>query len=110
MTILDTNMVKLHLHVDHDTEDDLIKIYVQAAEEAAMEYLNRQVYKEQTEVDAAIDDGADRPMLVNASFKAAVLYAVGAMYMTREDASAKDNEFPQYSRRCLDPFRIHQGV
>lgn len=109
--IVDLSLVKAHLRLDDDAnEDSLITAYQSAAEEAAAAYLNRSVYATQTEVDAAIVAGEDRPMLSNPSFVMAVLQAVGAAYAQREDTASPQSEFPQASRRLLDPFRVGQGV
>lgn len=111
MTIVDATLVKGHLRLDDDTDDDaLVLVYQDAAEEAATEYLGRNVYATQPEVDAAVSNGDADAMLANASFTAAVLYAVAAMYNKREDATADVSQFPQESRRFLDPFRVGQGV
>lgn len=111
MGIVDIALVKSHLRLDSDAPDtDLVLAYLDAAEEAAIEYLNRNVYKTPQDVTDAENRGEDRPMLVNPSFVAAVLQAVGQMYFDREDEAAAQNRFPQASRRLLDPFRIGQGV
>ena len=111
MSIVDIDLVKGHLRLDSDADDgDLVQAYLDAAEEAAIEYLGRSVYATQPEVNNAAEAGEDRPMLANASFTAAVLYMVAAMYHKREDATNGANQFPQESRRLLDPFRIGQGV
>lgn len=109
--IVDHLLVRAHLRLDEDADDDaLVAAYQDAAEEAAAQYLNRNVYKTPQDVTDAENRGEDRPMLVNPSFVAAVLQAVGQMYFDREDEAAAQNRFPQASRRLLDPFRIGQGV
>lgn len=109
--IVDVGLVKAHLRVDSDAGDDaLIAAYQGAAEEAAIQYLGRNVYATQAEVDAAVIAGDIDPLVANASFTAAVMYAVAAMYAKREDATADVSQFPQESRRFLDPFRVGQGV
>lgn len=111
MGIVDIELVKSHLRLDSDAPDTvLVQVYLDAAEEAAIQYLNRSVYATQDEVDTAITNGEDRPLLANAGFTAAVMYAVAAMYYSREDSRAASGQFPQESRQFLDPHRIGQGV
>lgn len=108
MSIVDAELIKAHLRLDDDSPDGaLVAAYQAAAEEAAIQYLARPVFATQLEVDESDDENA---MLVNASFTAAVMYAVAAMYNKREDATADVSQFPQESRRFLDPFRVGQGV
>ncbi len=108
MSIVDSALVKAHLRLDADSPDgDLVAAYQAAAEEAAIQYLGREVHADQEDADGSEDENA---MVANASFTAAVLYAVAAMYHKREDAVADASQFPQESRRFLDPFRVGQGV
>lgn len=45
---------KLHLRVDHDDEDSLIAVYLDAAEESAGQYIDRNIYADQSALSAAI--------------------------------------------------------
>jgi len=111
MAITDLSLVKAHLRVDTGTDEDaLLAQYLSAAEDAAIQYLNRSVYKAQSEVDAATENGEDRPMLVNSSFTAAVLYMVAEMYAKREDGAGDKPHLTRESIRFLDPYRIGWGV
>ncbi len=53
MTLLTLATAKAHLRADSDDEDALIQLWLTAAEVAAMEYLNRNVYVDGTALTAA---------------------------------------------------------
>lgn len=111
MSITDLSLVKSHLRVDSGTDEDtLLSAYLDAAEDAAIQYLNRNVYATENEVDAAIENGEDRPLLANAAFTAAVLYMVAEMYAKREDGAGDKPHLTRESIRFLDPYRIGWGV
>ena len=101
MSIVTLAEAKLHLRVEIDetAEDTLIQSYIDAAESAAAQYLNRALY--------ASDVGTDATGLVmTKDIKVAVLLQVGAFYADREDLV----EMPTGSRVLLNPYRIEMGV
>ena len=99
MSIVTLAEAKLHLRVDGAEEDTLIQSYIDAAEAAAAQYLNRGLY--------ASDVGTDTAGLVmTKDIKVAVLLQVGAFYADREDLV----EMPTGSRVLLNPYRIEMGV
>ena len=99
MSIVTLAEAKLHLRVDGADEDTLIQTYLDAAEAAAAQYLNRALY--------ASDVGTDLTGLVmTKDIKVAVLLQVGAFYADREDLV----EMPTGSRVLLNPYRIEMGV
>jgi len=113
MPIVTLEQARLHLRVDGEDEDSLIALFITTAGEQVQEYLNRQVFADLVELNQAVaaGTGGDRPMLANASTQAAALLIIGRLYACREDdAKGGGNEFPQASRRLLDPYRIGQGV
>jgi hypothetical protein len=99
MSIVTLAEAKAQLRVDGAEEDTLIQSYIDAAEAAAAQYLNRALY--------ASDVGTDTTGLVMAKdVKVAVLLQVGAFYADREDLV----EMPTGSRVLLNPYRIEMGV
>ena len=78
---------KLHLRVDHATEDTLIASLIDAAEQSVLDYLD-------------VPELPDSPAVM-----AAVLLLVGALYENREaliDRPMADN---QLFTRLLNPYR-----
>jgi hypothetical protein len=112
MAFVTLQEAKDHLRVDGDDENLLIQLKLDAAEEQAVAYLQRNVYADQTALDNAVtaETAGERPMVVNASLKAAILLIVGHLYRNREDVGAQASEIPFGARDLLAPFRIHWGA
>lgn len=114
MPLLALDIVKAHLRVTWTGEDQLIGLYQAAAEGAAASFLNRQVYRDQAELDAAVAAGTagDSPMVANIEVQAAVLLTVGHLYNNREDVviGAAVADLPHGARDFLQPYRVGLGV
>lgn len=80
--------VKLHLRVDDDDEDDLIKAYMAAAEKALLRFCNLSLV----------------PYGQEAVFKAAGLITVSAFYDNRLMAGSEDG-IPTAARALVWPYR-----
>jgi hypothetical protein len=102
-------------HCRADADDDL-SLYLGAAEQAAIDYLNRQVYLTSDDLAAAVLAGTagDDPMVVNDAIKAAILLTCGHLYRNREDvltgASVVAVQLPIGARSLLQPHRTGLGV
>ena len=72
MSLIDLPTAKLHLRVDVDDEDALIELYIGAAETAASDFLNRNVYATQADLDAADEPEEAMPMVINPAVRAAM--------------------------------------
>jgi len=112
MPLITLEEAKFHLRVDGADEDADIQLKLTAAEEQAVEYLSRRVYGSQAALDAAAEAGTagDRPMVINASVKSAVLLIAGHLYRNREDVGDQQYQLPGGARDLLAPFRIQWGV
>lgn len=103
-----------HLRVSAGHEDELIALYLEGAQQAALDYLNRPVFATQPELDAAKQAGTagDHPMVVNAAIKAAILKTLGDLYCNREDSAVGMTavELPLTAVKLLRPHRIMPGV
>lgn len=115
MALIDLPLAKIHLKVDETThEDDLIQVYIGAAESIAMEFLNRKVFETTEEMAAAVLDGSagDSPILINDSIKAAMLLILTDLHSNRSNVviGASVAELPRGSVSMLWPFRIGLGV
>lgn len=100
-----------HLRADAGLEDDLITLYASAAEQAAIDYLNRQVYATQAALDADQANAGESPMVINFAVKAAMLLILGHLYANREDAvvGATAAALPMGARMLLRQHRVRPG-
>lgn len=113
MSLITLNEAKLHLRVDHDYDDSDIQLKLDAAEEQAINFLERKVYATADDLNSAImlNKAGERPMLINSSFKAAVLLLLGHLYENREEGSNDNTSNVKYGfERLLSPYRINIGV
>lgn len=111
MSLIDLPTAKLHLRVDVDDEDALIGLYIGAAETAACDFLNRNVYGTQADLDAADEPEEAMPMVINPAVRAAILLILGHLYANREDVvSTAANKLPMGAHSLLYPHRVGLGV
>lgn len=105
--MIDLGLVKLHLRVDGDEEDALIRLYCEAAVSDCAAYLNRPLHKDAAEAEAAAKAGKKGGVVLNDAIRNAILLTVGYLYATREDVA---EGLPRAARRLLEPYRNLPGV
>jgi len=109
MSIISLSTAKLHLRVDGTDEDATIQIYLDASEQIASQYLNRNLYA--TEMAKGSDDDG---LVINDAVKAAVLLQCGTLYANRESVSQQAGNYmvavPLGFQFLLDPYRLELGV
>ena len=111
MSLLDIGTAKLHLRVDGDDEDDLIALYLTASELSAVEFLNRNVYATEADLEAAAEPNEALPMVVNAAIKSAILLILGHLYANREEVvPGSVTKVPFGAHALLQPYRVGLGV
>jgi uncharacterized phage protein (predicted DNA packaging) len=107
MSITTLAEAKLHLRVDGSEEDTLLQLYLNAAEKAASNQLNRALYATTAGEDA---DG----LVMTDAIKAAVLLLVGHWYANREAVTAVQGtnirELPLAFSWLIDQERYGMGV
>jgi len=114
MPVVTLDDAKLHLRVIGDDENSLINRLVEAAQEQAQAYVNRNVYESQAALEAAVAAGTAgcAPMVANASFRSAMLLIVGHLYGNREEVVVGTSvaQLPYASQSLLAPWRIGWGA
>lgn len=100
---------KDHLRVTHDFEDADITLKLRAAEEIAVEYLDRAVYPSQEALDAALatETAGPDPMVCTDMVRAGILLLLGDLYANREETVTGSiaTQLPTGARACLRPLR-----
>ena len=82
---------KAHLRITHDDDDIAIQAMIDAAEAAALDYLN---------LDAFDSNGAPSPV------QAAILLQVGDLYENRERQADRQLYASLTYERLLNPYRV----
>lgn len=110
MTVINTETAMEHLRLDDEIDKTMVEGYLAAAEDAAMQFLNRRFYVDQAALDNAVEnEGAgDRPIIITPSIQSAVLLILGWLYENRGDGDSSD--IPKPARWLLNPWRIQMGV
>lgn len=113
MTLVTTEQAIAHVRADGDEN---VSLYLEAAEQKAMDFLGRKVYASLGEMEAAVLAGTagEDPMLVNAAIKAAILLIFGHLYRNREavitGSSAAAIKVPMSAEEFLWPHRSGLGI
>lgn len=110
MSLIDLALAKRHLRLDVDfvEEDEIIGLYLAAAQDAAEQFLGRKLYAEGAALPADDPNGLVMP----ASVKAAILLTLGHLYGNREDVviGTIATDMPNGAQALLWPYRTDIGV
>ena len=113
MSLVPLGQALAHLRTEAGVEDALVELYLGAAEQSAIDYLNRQVFADQAALDAAVaaETAGASPMVVNFAVKAAILLTLGHLHANREDVvtGATVAQLPFGARSLLRPHRLFPG-
>ncbi|MCS5807638.1 phage gp6-like head-tail connector protein [Klebsiella pneumoniae subsp. pneumoniae] len=65
MTVINTETAMEHLRLDDEIDKMMVEGYLAAAEDAAMQFLNRRFFADQAALDSAVENesAGDRPSL-----------------------------------------------
>lgn len=111
---LTPELAKGYQRIVGNDEDDVIGLMLSGAENAALTYLNRQVYADAESMASAVEAGTAGlfPMVIVDDIKVAMLKIFGDMYENREDSvlAVSVARLPLGSRELLQPHRIGNGV
>ena len=110
MTVINTETAMEHLRLDDEIDKTMVEGYLAAAEDTAMQFLNRRFYADQVGLDNAVENerAGDRPIIITPSIQSAVLLILGWLYENRGDDLG--HEIPGPARWLLNPWRIQMGV
>lgn len=101
--MLELALVKTHLRVDHDLDDALIHMYMQAALQRVEAHLNRKIIANEA------DRTLETDLLNNSVVDLSVLKLVGHFYAQREVVLGNAVHILNELYELLQPFRIIYG-
>ncbi|WP_287919920.1 head-tail connector protein [Comamonas sp.] len=100
---------KAHLRVVHEFDDADIELKLRAAEEIAVEFLDRAVFPSVEALTSAVAAGTagPEPMVCNFMLRAGILLILGDLFANREDTVTGTiaTQLPTGARQCLRPLR-----
>ena len=103
-----------HLRAQDSDDDADLTLKISAAQLLAQEYVGRQIFATQTELDAAVQAGTagTAPMVCNDLVRAAILLTLGHLWENREDnvVGATVAELKVGAAQLLAPYRKGLGV
>ena len=109
MSLIDIDRAKLHLRVDVDDEDALISAQLVAAERLSMAWIRRNVYADQSALDAAIQAAPASLSAATAAYEAALALA-NQLPNAIERAAATTAAQEAYEDAQADAKRTRRGV
>lgn len=106
--MIDLGLVKSHCRIDSDftSDDQLLKVYIEAAVSYVQSWTRRQLYPSADSPGYSDDpDG----MLLNDAIKAAILLCISQWYSNREGVVVGEtvSEMPIAVQALLQPYRIY---
>jgi hypothetical protein len=97
-----------------EADASMILLYTGAAEQAAMNFINRKVFQDaETLADAVLaGTGGTLPIVADDAIRAAILLTLGHLYANREDSivGVSAIELPMGSQWLLAPYRSGMGA
>ena len=103
--MIDLEVVKAHLRVDHDDEDGLIQGYTDAAFSAFEQWTNRRLVEE----GVVLPDPVGNAMTISKAILQGALMLIGYWYANRESViltgSSTFTDMPMATRALWSPHR-----
>lgn len=109
MSLISLVLAKVHLRVEHCEEDMLIQAYLNAAEQTAIQYLNRNVYADSAALAAAIAAAPATLTAATATYDAAVAVAEAMENETESDIALEAAELA-YAKAQNEARATHNGI
>lgn len=114
MPLVSLELARKHLRIDDPEDDDLLALYLAAAEQAGFDHMGRNAYVDDAALASAVNAGTagDRPIVANAAIRAAVLLTLGDLWENREETVVGTivASLPNGARSFLNSYRIGMGA
>ncbi|VVO30454.1 head-tail connector protein [Pseudomonas fluorescens] len=113
MSVIDIEVAMRHCRAE-EVDREYVQLLLDAAENSASQFIQRQFYTDADGLAAAVLDGSagDEPMVIEKSIVAACLLILGSLYANREDVvvGVSATDLTLGSRALLSPYRVQLGV
>lgn len=113
MALVELAVARQHCRAESD-DDAVLAVYLGAAQQHALSFLNRAVYESQQALDEAVEDetAGPAPIVVNDAIRNAILLLCGHWYANREDVvtGASVQKVPMGAHELLLPYRRFAGT
>jgi hypothetical protein len=109
MPILTTEQAIAHCRADPDADAPLVELYLDAAIDAAQDYLGRKLYED---AQAMVDAGDETGLVPNFAVKAAILLICAHLFENRENVltGVTAQTLPMGAHDLLRPHRRSFGL
>ena len=111
MSILALSLVKQDLHVTHNLDDEIIQAYLDASEDEALQFMDRESFGPLLVVDSngdVVSEFLPSDYTMPASVQSAVFFLVRSKYDTSDPGEVI--ALRKAAETLLMPFREHLGV
>jgi len=113
MALVDLAVARQHCKAEAE-DDAVLQVYLGAAEQHALDFLNRRVFATEQALDEAVvaETAGSAPIVVNDAIRNAILLLCGHWYVNREDAVTGTiaQQVPMGAHELLRPHRHFPGV
>ena len=102
--MINLDLIKLHCRIDHDYDDELLGLYLDAAKDAVKQHTSRNWYGE----GEAIPEDDEHDIYWNRPAELSMYLLIGHWYANREAVTEQNlQEMPQGFFSLIQPYRIH---
>ncbi|WP_443090320.1 head-tail connector protein [Basfia succiniciproducens] len=101
--LINLELIKQHCRIDHDSEDELLKQYEDAAKEYIERQLDRRLYEDN------VPDNDSEGLVAKSAIKQAMLMTIAHWYEHRESVvvgSITSTEIEEGVWRLIQPYRL----
>lgn len=107
--MISLELAKLHARIDHNDEDTLLAVLLNAAVADCIAYLNRPVFMDETARAQADEMQQKIGIVLNAPIQAAMLQVFAYLYANRESENYQQG-MPTSAQKILASYRRLAGL
>lgn len=102
--MINLDLIKLHCRIDHDYDDELLGLYLDAAKDAVKQHTSRNWYDK----GEAIPEDDEHGIYWNRPAELSMYLLISHWYANREAVTEQSlQEMPQGFFSLIQPYRIH---